>query len=66
MLYDLTPAELRTFELIADGRTPHDVAAKLGIAHSTVKTHLQRVFEKTGCNRQADLVRLAASLSLPV
>jgi DNA-binding CsgD family transcriptional regulator len=31
-----------------------------------VKTHLLRLFEKTGCKRQVDLVRLTASLALPV
>jgi len=66
LLYDLTPAESRIFELIADGQTPSDIAVALGIAPSTVKTHLLRVFDKTGCRRQADLVKLAASMSLPV
>lgn len=66
LLYDLTPAEARIFELICDGRTQADIAAMLGIAPSTVKTHLLRVFEKTGCRRQADLVKLAASFTLPL
>lgn len=65
LLYDLTPAEARVFELIADGRTQGDVGEILGIARSTVKTHLLRVFDKTGCTRQVDLVRLAARLSMP-
>lgn len=63
LLYDLTPAELRVFELIVDGRTQREIAGILGIAPSTVKTHLLRVFEKTGCNRQASLVALAASMA---
>jgi DNA-binding CsgD family transcriptional regulator/PAS domain-containing protein len=66
LLYELTPAEVRVFELIADGDTPAEISAALGIAPSTVKTHLLRLFEKTGCNRQADLARLAASLSAPL
>jgi DNA-binding CsgD family transcriptional regulator len=66
LLYDLTPAEARIFELICDGRTQADIAALLGIAPSTVKTHLLRVFEKIGCRRQVDLVKLAASFSLPL
>jgi DNA-binding CsgD family transcriptional regulator len=66
LLYDLTPAEVRVFELIADGKTPTESSVALGIAPSTVKTHLLRLFEKTGCNRQADLVRLAASMSIPL
>jgi len=66
LLCDLTPAEARIFELICEGRSQAAIARSLGIAQSTVKTHLLNVFSKTGCRRQVDLVRLAASLSLPV
>jgi DNA-binding CsgD family transcriptional regulator len=38
----------------------------LGIAESTVKTHLHRVFDKTGARRQADLVKLTAGFSNPL
>ena len=43
-----------------------EVAAALGVAESTVKTHLGRLFEKTGAGRQADLVKLAAGFSTPL
>jgi DNA-binding CsgD family transcriptional regulator len=66
VVYEFTPAESRVFELIIEGRTPTEIAEVLGIAPSTVKTHLLRVFDKTGLHRQADLVKLAASLSLPI
>jgi DNA-binding CsgD family transcriptional regulator len=66
VLYDLTPSEVRIFELIADGQTQGTVANTLGIARSTVKSHLLHVFEKTGCKRQADLVKLASSMRSPV
>jgi DNA-binding CsgD family transcriptional regulator len=66
LLYDLTPAEVRVFELVCAGRTPAEIAAEHGLARSTVKTHLLHVFEKTGCKRQLDLVKLAMSLSLPL
>jgi DNA-binding CsgD family transcriptional regulator/PAS domain-containing protein len=65
-LYDLTPAEIRIFELICEGQAPAAISALLGIAVSTVKSHLFHVFEKTGCRRQTDLVRLAKSLTFPV
>lgn len=65
LLYDLTPAESRVFEMVCEGVTQEDIALQLGIARSTAKTHLLHVFEKTGCSRQVDLVKLAASLSLP-
>jgi DNA-binding CsgD family transcriptional regulator len=65
LLYDLTPSEGRIFELIAAGKTQAAIATTLGIAPSTVKSHLLHLFAKTGTQRQADLVRLAAHLSAP-
>jgi DNA-binding CsgD family transcriptional regulator len=66
ILYDMTPAEARVFELVISGKTPAELAFDLGIALPTARTHLSRVFEKTGCARQSDLVGLAAKLTLPV
>ncbi len=66
LFYDLTNAEAQVFELIVDGKTQSQIAHALGVAPSTVKTHLRHVFDKTGCNRQADLIKLAASLVVPV
>lgn len=65
-LYDLTPAEIRIVELICEGQTRDTISATLGVSVSTVKSHLVHVFEKTGCRRQVDLVRLAKSLTFPV
>ncbi len=65
-IYDLTPAETKVFELIALGLSQAEIAGKLGIAASTVKSHLLRLFAKTGCHRQSDLMKLAADLSAPV
>jgi len=65
LLYDLTPAETRIFELISGGKTQIEIGQTLGIAPSTVKTHTLRLFEKTGSKRQADLIRLAARLASP-
>ncbi|MDN5000382.1 helix-turn-helix transcriptional regulator [Bradyrhizobium sp. GCM10027634] len=65
-LYDLTPAEIRIFELICEGHTRDAISDLLGVSVATVKTHLLHVFEKTGSRRQVDLVRLAKSLTFPV
>jgi DNA-binding CsgD family transcriptional regulator/PAS domain-containing protein len=65
-LFRLTPAEARVFEQIAAGRTVEETSDALDIGRSTVRTHLLRLFEKTGVRRQAELVHLAASLASPV
>jgi DNA-binding CsgD family transcriptional regulator/PAS domain-containing protein len=62
-LFDLTPAEARVFARLAEGETVAAASQILGITEATVRTHLLRIFEKTGTSRQAELVRLAASLA---
>jgi DNA-binding CsgD family transcriptional regulator len=64
--FDLTRTEARVFSKIAMGMTLRQVACSLNIEASTAKTHLLRIFSKTGTNRQVDLVRLAVSLALPI
>lgn len=64
--FDLTPAELRVFLSIVEVGGVPETAAALGIAETTAKTHLHRVFAKTGVSRQADLVKLAAGFSNPL
>ena len=64
--FELTPAELRVLLAIVDVGGVPETAAALGISESTVKTHLHRVFSKTGSSRQADLVKLAAGFSNPL
>ena len=64
--FKLTPAELRvSLAIVNIGGVP-EVAAALGVADTTVKTHLGRLFEKTGTGRQADLVKLVAEFSNPL
>jgi DNA-binding CsgD family transcriptional regulator len=42
-----------------------DMAKSLGVTEGTVKTHLKRIFAKTGKRRQADLAKLMASFARP-
>jgi DNA-binding CsgD family transcriptional regulator len=58
--FKLTPAELRVLFSVVEIGGVAEVADVLGIAEATVKTHLHRLFEKTGSGRQADLVKLVA------
>ena len=61
--YKLTPTELRIlFAIVEVGGVP-EVAKAVGVAESTVKTHLGRLFEKTRSSRQADLVKIVAAFS---
>jgi DNA-binding CsgD family transcriptional regulator/PAS domain-containing protein len=63
--YNLTPTDLRVLLAIVEIGGAPEVAAKLGIAPSTVRTHVGRLFEKTGTKRQAELVRLVAGFASP-
>ena len=61
--YKLTPTELRVLLAIVEVGGVPEAAEALGIAETTVKTHLRRLFDKTGTRRQADLVKLVAGFS---
>ncbi len=65
-LYGMTGTEAAVAGLISKGTGVKAAARKLGIAPSTVRTHLHRVFKKTETKRQAELAHLVnqvASLS---
>jgi DNA-binding NarL/FixJ family response regulator len=59
---DQTPLSKREREIlqkVADGATTKQVASELGISPHTVKTHLERIFEKLGANDRAQAVAIA-------
>jgi DNA-binding CsgD family transcriptional regulator len=62
--FRLTPAELRVLFSVIEISGLAEVSDVLGISEATVKTHLHHVFEKTGTDRQADLVKLVAGYCL--
>lgn len=57
-LYGLTPAEARTACLFLEGSGPVPIAGRLGVAVTTVRTHLYRIMEKTGTHSQVELIRV--------
>ena len=63
-LAKLSPRERELVTLVAQGRTDAQIAAQLYITVRTVSSHLDRVRDKTGCRRRADLTRLALSAGL--
>lgn len=64
--FKLTPTELRVLISVVEVGGIPEVATALGVAESTIKTHVGRLFEKTGAGRQADLVKLVAGFSTPL
>jgi DNA-binding NarL/FixJ family response regulator len=57
--FDLTKRELEILSLLAEGETDADIANALYISVRTVRSHLDRIRDKTGHRRRADLTRLA-------
>ncbi|MGZ5828747.1 MAG: helix-turn-helix transcriptional regulator [Xanthobacteraceae bacterium] len=64
--YHLTPMEVRVLLAIVEVGGVPQVAETLGIGEGTVKTHLKRLYGKTGARRQADLVKLFAGYTSPL
>jgi DNA-binding NarL/FixJ family response regulator len=55
----LTPRELATLRLLADGKANKEIATELGISERTVKTHLGHLFEKLGVTSRTEAVKVA-------
>ena len=64
--FRLTPSELRVLLAVVEVGGAPEVSETLGVAETTVKFHLKRLFEKTGARRQADLVKLVAGFTNPL
>ena len=60
----LSARERELVTLVAQGRTDAQIAAHLYISTRTVRSHLDRIRDKTGCRRRTDLTRLALSTGL--
>jgi DNA-binding CsgD family transcriptional regulator len=60
----LSPRERELVTLVAQGRTDAQIAAQLDISIRTVRSDLDRIRDKTGFRRRADLTRLALSAEL--
>ena len=60
----LTPRELSTLRLMADGRSNKEIANELGISERTVKTHLGHLFDKLGVTSRTEAVKVAARRGL--
>ena len=60
----LTPRELATLRLLADGKANKEIATQLDISERTVKTHLAHLFEKLGVTSRTEAIKVATHRGL--
>jgi len=60
----LTPRELATLRLMADGKANKEIASELGISDRTVKTHLGHLFDKLGVASRTEAIKVATRRGL--
>lgn len=65
-IYGLSPAQLKLAALVAEGLTLADIGERMDITANTARTHLNRIFEKTGVHTQPALVRVLLSAVAPI
>ena len=56
---DLTPREAEVLKLIAAGQSNREIARTLYVSEATVKTHVNRIFAKTGSRDRVQAMRYA-------
>src|SRR5262249_12347274 len=56
---DLTPREAEVLRLIAAGKSNREIARTLFVSEATVKTHVNRIFAKTGSRDRGQAVHSA-------
>jgi len=64
-VYRLSPAQVRLARLIVDGHDLTTAASLLGVSVNTLRTQLQRMFDKTGTRSQPALVRILLNTRPP-
>lgn len=61
-VFDISESQIKVARCITSGRSLKEAADELGVTVNTTRTHLSRLFEKTGVGTQAALVRLLLSV----
>jgi len=64
-VYGLSPAQKQVAALVAEGLSLVDISARMGITANTARTHLNRIFDKTGVRTQPALVRVLLTAMAP-
>lgn len=62
-IWGLTRAEARVACALLAGLTPGEIAARTGVSRNTVRIQMYAIFSKVGVRRQAELVRILATLT---
>lgn len=65
-LFDLTQAEHDVFANLVEGLTAEEIAEARNTSVNTVRSQMKSLFNKTDTRRQAELIRLALSINLPI
>ena len=60
----LTPREMASLKLMADGKSNKEIANTLDISERTVKTHLGHLFEKLGVTSRTEAIKVASRRGL--
>ena len=61
---ELTPRELEVLKRMAAGRANKEIASDLFVSESTIKTHVNHIMAKLGCNDRTQTVTLALNRGL--
>lgn len=66
IVFGLSPAQTTLAGHIIDGLSLPDIAARMDITPNTARTHLERIYDKTGVRTQPALVRVLLSTAAPI
>ena len=64
-IYGFTAAQAQLAQLLAQGEDRAGAAKKIGVSINTVRTHLQRLFDRTGVRSQSVLISILLSAEAP-
>ena len=62
----LKPREQQIIRLVSQGLTNREIGREMCLSHLTVKSHLRRIFHKTGATSRAHLVTLSTRVRVPL
>lgn len=61
-IYGLSDAELPVMAMVVEGLSASQISGKLGLSISTVRSHIQHIYSKTGVRKATQLATLVATL----